>query len=33
MTGVFTFNAFAYFLAQVWGLAFGLGLVAALLTG
>ena len=33
MSGTFTFNAFAYFLAQVWGLAFGLGLVAVLLTG
>ena len=33
VSGTFTFNAFAYFLAQVWGLAFGVGLVAALLTG
>jgi hypothetical protein len=29
----FTFNAFAYFLAQVWGLAFGVGLVALVLGG
>ena len=33
VSGTFTFMAFAYFLAQVWGLAFGVGLVAALLTG
>ncbi len=33
LSWAFTFNAFAYFLAQVWGLAFGLGLIAALLTG
>jgi hypothetical protein len=33
MSWAFTFNAFAYFLAQVWGLAFGLGLIAALLSG
>ncbi len=32
LSWAFTFNAFAYFLAQVWGLVFGVGLIAALLT-
>lgn len=32
LSWAFTFNAFAYFLAQVWGLAFGLALIAVLLT-
>lgn len=32
LSWAFTFNAFAYFLAQVWGMAFGVGLIAALLT-
>ncbi len=31
LSWAFTFNAFAYFLAQVWGLAFGLALIALLL--
>jgi len=31
LSWAFTFNAFAYFVAQVWGMAFGVGLVAALL--
>lgn len=33
MSWTFTFNAFAYFLAQVWGLALGLALIALLLDG
>lgn len=31
LSWAFTFNAFAYFLAQVWGLTFGLALIAMLL--